>query len=230
MIVPVPGAGQAPRIRQRQGVGPGGGHEVARLHRVHEAEGGSLLGAHRIAGQRHGEGLLRPDQAGQALRAPGPGNEAELDLGQAELRRRRGDAGMAGERQFEAAAKGHAVDRCHDGLRGAVDPGQDVGQDRRAGRLAELGDVRPSDEQLARRRDDDAADRLVGQGRAQAFVEGGAKRGAQGVDGGIREGEHGDAAVVVTLNHRLPPVPLSGISFCIPGKVLPGIQRCQGSA
>ena len=54
---------------------------------------------------------FRADQARQALRAAGAGQQAELDLGQAELRLWRRDAIVARQRELEAAAQRVAVDR-----------------------------------------------------------------------------------------------------------------------
>ena len=52
--------------------------------------------------------LLRADHARQALGAAGAGQQADLHLGQAELRFRSGDAEMAAERQLQPAAEGRA--------------------------------------------------------------------------------------------------------------------------
>ena len=64
------------------------------------------------------------DEARQPLRAAGAGDEAELHLGQAELRLRvvGGDAVVAGERPLEAAAQAGAVDGGHHRLREALQP------------------------------------------------------------------------------------------------------------
>jgi len=71
--------------------------------------------------------LGQADQARQALRAAGAGQEAELHLGQAELRlaRGRGHAVVAGQRDLQAAAEAAAVDggdhRLREGLQAVHD-------------------------------------------------------------------------------------------------------------
>ena len=80
------------------------------------------------AGHDHLERLLDADDARQALGAAGAGQEAELDLRQAELRGRHGDAVVAGQRHFEAAAERRAVDRGDDRLGAALDRGLNVEQ------------------------------------------------------------------------------------------------------
>ena len=80
----------------------------------------------RLAGDDHLQRLLRSDQARQALRAAGAGQEAELDLGQADARRRGSDPEMAGERQLEAAAERGAVQGRDDRLRHRLDRGDDL--------------------------------------------------------------------------------------------------------
>ena len=70
----------------------------------------------------HLQRLLDADDARQPLRAAGAGQQAELDLGQAELARtgRRRGSGSA-ERDLEAAAERRAVDRGDDRLGAALD-------------------------------------------------------------------------------------------------------------
>ena len=62
-----------------------------------------------------------PAQARQALRAAGAGNEPELDLRQAEFRRRDRNPVMAHQRHFETAAERRAVDGGDDRLRAAFE-------------------------------------------------------------------------------------------------------------
>src|SRR5262249_25240110 len=67
------------------------------------------------------------------------GYQAELDLGKAELGRGRGQAKGAGERQFEPAAKGIAVDQGDRRHRQLVELGQDRLAERGAGALLDQG-------------------------------------------------------------------------------------------
>ena len=85
--------------------------QVARGDLVDDAVGQRLRRPDRLAGDDHPQRLFRADQARQALGPAGAGQQAELDLGQAHPRRRRGDPEMAGERQLEAAAQRRAVQR-----------------------------------------------------------------------------------------------------------------------
>ena len=75
-----------------------------------------IQGAHRInplAFQQVGQRGFEPEQFGQAHHAAASGKQAQGDFGQAELYRAMvaGEAVIAGQRQFEAAAEGRAVDR-----------------------------------------------------------------------------------------------------------------------
>ncbi len=99
------------------------------------------LGTDVLAGGDHLERQLRADDARQALRPAGTGEQAELDFGQAELRRDDGDAVVADERDLEPAAERGAVDRGDDRLRAVFDRRLHVGERRPARRLAEFGDV-----------------------------------------------------------------------------------------
>ncbi len=55
-------------------------------------------------------------KSGQTLRSSRARNDAELHFGLADLRRRNGDAIVAGHREFQAAAKRGAVNRNDDRL------------------------------------------------------------------------------------------------------------------
>ena len=76
-----------------------------------------LGGADRIAADDHLDRELGTDRARQPLGAAGARQQAELDLGQAQPGVLGGDAEMAGERDFEAAAERGAVNRGDDRLR-----------------------------------------------------------------------------------------------------------------
>ena len=80
-----------------------------------------LARAKRRPGQNDVERLLDPDEPRQALRAPGAGDEAELDLGQAAFRRRNGDAVMRRQRHLEPAAERRPMQRGDHRLRGVLD-------------------------------------------------------------------------------------------------------------
>ena len=85
-----------------------------------------LLRRHLIAGEEQLERAPLADDPGQALRAGVAGNDAEVDLGLAELRRVGGDADRARHRQLAAAAERVAVDRGDDRLPHLLDQVEDV--------------------------------------------------------------------------------------------------------
>ena len=103
--------------------------------RRRQRAGGDQLDGGRDAGE-----------ARQALRAAGARHDAELHLGQAELRFPHGDAAMAGQRDLQPAAECRAVDRGDDRLLARLDALDHVGQDRLGHRRAELLDVGAADE------------------------------------------------------------------------------------
>ena len=177
-------------------------------------------------------GLLRPelgalaehlhDAVGDAEHAGHPGDaaaagqQAELDLGQADLGA--GDVGddpvVAGERDLEAAAQRRAVDRGDDRLAELLEPaelrlhpGALVVERLRVGLggLHQVVEVGAGEEGLLRRGDDDAGD-VVALGLEP--VDGGVHRldvgGVHGVGRGVRvvEGEDDDAVVALLVADR----------------------------
>src|SRR5581483_12077478 len=100
-----------------------------------------LRRAYKIAGADHVERRLGADEPRQALRAARAGNDPELHLRQAHLRRRQRHAVMAAERHFEAAAERGAVDRGDGGLARGLEAGDYEIEVGRLERLPELLDV-----------------------------------------------------------------------------------------
>ncbi len=86
---------------------------------VHQAEAPRLAGVHLPAGEDEVESVGHADQARQALGAAEAGEEAELHLGEAELRLRvlGRDAALAGQGELEATAEAGAMDRGDGGER-----------------------------------------------------------------------------------------------------------------
>ena len=82
-------------------------------------------------------GLRRADEPRRALRAAAAGEDAELDLGEAEAGGVGGDAQVARQRELQPAAEREPVDRrdhrTRDG-RERVEPGADARADRPARR------------------------------------------------------------------------------------------------
>ncbi len=115
---------------------------------------------------------LHADQARQALRAAGAGQQAQSNFGKAEacLRVVGGDAVMKGQRQFHATAQRAAVqgrgNRFAAQFEGAQEfvPVANRGmKSRRVGDRAEFGQIAAGDEILLRRADQQAPDGRVGQ-------------------------------------------------------------------
>src|SRR5438105_4007885 len=79
----------------------------------------SMPGTLRVAHQL--ECFLDADQARQALRATGAGDDAERHLGKAEARTGRGDAIVAGERDLESSSHHGAVHGGHHRERQVLD-------------------------------------------------------------------------------------------------------------
>src|SRR6478735_7690033 len=86
------------------------GDELALDEPVDKSAIEPFLRADRIAGRAHLQRLRDAGDARQALRATSTGEQAELHLGRAELRRRVRDAIMAGKRDLEPAAERRTVD------------------------------------------------------------------------------------------------------------------------
>jgi 6,7-dimethyl-8-ribityllumazine synthase len=126
--------------RERGHGGDGRGEDLGTNHQVGggddffgEAEAQSFGGGDDFGGEHELERGAAADEAGEALRAAVAGDEAELELGQAEAGLVAGEAEGAGEGELAAAAEGDAVDAGDDWLAAAFDLGEDL--------LAALGDA-----------------------------------------------------------------------------------------
>src|SRR5436190_2351157 len=91
--------------------GDAGLDEIAVDEPVDETDAVRFIGVDRAAGQDQLGGARFADEARQPLRPAIAGDEAELDLREAELGARQREPEGAGERQFEPAAKGISVDQ-----------------------------------------------------------------------------------------------------------------------
>ncbi len=134
---------------------------------VHQAHGVGALGVDRLAGE---DQLLRDSrrhQPRQPLGTPGPRQDAELHLRQAELGAALGDPQIAGERELQAAAESEPVDGGHRRLFELLEPAEHLGQPSHEGAelvggperldLTEVGSgreapARPGDHQRPHRR------------------------------------------------------------------------------
>ena len=143
-------------------------------------------GVHHAAGEDQVHRLGLADRARQPLRAADAGNDAELDLGLAELRGVGGDDDVALHDQLAAAAERKARDRRDHRLariRGRVPGGGEVAHERvDRGLVRHLLDVGAGGEGLLRAGDQDAADAVVG-------VEGGDRLRQLGIERGVERVE-----------------------------------------
>ena len=162
-----------------------------------------VAGAERGAGQNDVERRLDPDEARQALRAAGAGDEAELDLRQAAFGRGDGDPVMRGQRDLEAAAERRAVQGGDHRLLGVLYPVEHVGKKRRRVRLAEFGDVGAGDEGAAGADQDRRLDLRVGLGLFDAELETLADGLGEGVDRGRVDRDDRDVALDRIIRNRI---------------------------
>ncbi len=172
-------------------------------------------GVHHAAGQHHLHRLGLADEAGQALRAAGAGDDAELDLRLAELRRVGGEDEVAHHRQFAAAAQREAGDRRDHRLARARDvlPARDevAEEDVGEGLVLHLLDVGAGGEGLLRAGEHHGADRRIGLEALERLVEVVDQRAVQRVER-LRpvETDEADAAVSLDENvgvgHRRAPL------------------------
>ena len=124
-----------------------------REYGLDEADAQRFVGAQVPTAEHQVLGPALADVTREALRPAEAGRDAEADLGLAELGVLGGQADVAGQRQFAAAAEGEAVDGGDPGLRGRLEVAQTPARARRSaapfGReVLHLGDVGAGDEGL----------------------------------------------------------------------------------
>jgi hypothetical protein len=158
-----------------------------------------------LAAQDHVERTFGGDQPWQPLGSTRAGDEAELDLGQAETRIRGGDPVVRGKRQLEPSAETDPCDSSDDRLRAGLHLLDHVPQRGRgpARRRAELADVRAGGKEPPGSVQYDRAHGRVVQGFLQGLDDAGPQRLREPVDGRVPESDDRDAAVdsIVDLSH-----------------------------
>ena len=201
LVVAVADADEGPPLGHRApGERDGALGEVALHDLVRQAVRQGVAGADGIAAHDHLERLLRPYDAGQALGAAGAGTEPELHLREPESGGLDGDPEVAGKRGLEAPAERGAVDRGHHRLRRVVERVDHLEETRGLQRLVELGDIRPGDEGPACAGEDDGGHRRVLAHLLHGVADALAHVPAEGVDGGIVDGDDGNAVAHFKLN------------------------------
>ena len=146
-----------------------GGEQVAVGHLVEQRRALELRGRHRGARDDHVERGLQADRARQALRAAGAGQQAQLHLGQRDLRVGLAPRGSGAQRQLEPAAHAHAGDGGDHRFGRILERGDQRRQARLARGLggAELLDVGAAGKGALAAGDDDGLDVVVGQRAVQ---------------------------------------------------------------
>ena len=117
----------------------------------------SFLSFIKLSAEDHFHGPPHPDQPGEALGSASAGDDAHLDLREADPRFLAGHPKVAGQGEFKPAAETEAVDRRHQDERGVLhaveellNPGRE-GPGSRGAALHHLDAVGPADEILAPR-------------------------------------------------------------------------------
>ncbi len=95
-------------------------------------------GLQSFAADNDVEGSGDTDQAGQALRATRTGNDPQADLRKTDLRACIGDAVVAAQSDFETATERGAMQRSDDGFCAILQAVDDLAEERRLRRFAEL--------------------------------------------------------------------------------------------
>ena len=156
-----------------------------------------LFRHHRRAADDHVERSLEADDARQPLRAAGARKDAQLDLGQRDLRARRRDAEVATERELEAATHRHGVYRGDHRFGRCFDRAYHRVQMRLGRRLrrVEFLDVRAAGECLAGADQNNRLDLRIRMRRVDAVDDCGAQCETETVDRRIVQRDHGNVAV-----------------------------------
>ncbi len=180
-------------------------HLVEQLLAGHRTDHFALDG---LAAHDHVERGLDTHYAGQALRAAGTGQDAQLHFGQRHLATRGAHAVVAAQGQLQPTAHAHRVNGSHHGLARVlhrVDDGVQVGfLHRLVG--TEFLDVGPAGEGTASARDDDGFDGGIGIGPLQTVHNALPGGKTKPVDGRVRHGDHGNRAVdFVFSGHAVVP-------------------------
>ena len=163
---------------------------------------------HGFAADDHVQRGFQAQQARQALRAAGAGQQAELDFGQGDRSLGRDHAVVAAHGQLQAAAHADRMNR-RDHRLGRLLEHLDHRQQMRLLRRAlgaEFGDVGAARKGLARTRDDDRLDAGIGIRLVHPLDDGPARGQAQAVDRRIVQRDDGDGAVLLVVSaHAVVP-------------------------
>ena len=161
-------------------------HHVALCNLVDQAQRCALGGVDEGAGDDELQRLLDADGARQPLRAAGPRQDAELDLGQPELAHVLArHPVMAPQRQLQATAQRGAVDGGDDRLLARLDLVDQGRQERLLHARAELGDVGARGKEAPCSRQNDRLDAGIGVGLVEGLLQPHAQRVTQRVHRGV---------------------------------------------
>ncbi len=189
-------------VQHALGESGGGLAEIARRQLVDQPGGQRGLGVDHVAARNHVEGEFRADESRQALGPAAAGDEAELDLGQAQPRLLGCDAPMAAQGELQPAAQRGAVDGGDGGLGAALERGGERPGHRLDARLVQFGYVGAGDEGAPGAGEHDRLDGGVGQSRVETLLQRRAHRPAQGVNRRVVKDKDGDAAAALGFNQH----------------------------
>ena len=167
-------------LRQRHGPGLRGHPQGQRNgvvqqipvgQRIDQPDSQRLLRADRFAARDHLQRKRRIDQTRQTHRAAAAWDQAKRHFGQSHPRIARSDPVAAGQRGFQTAPKGGAMDRRHPGFARRFQPDQHVRQHRWDHRLVEFANVGASDEGPPCTGQHDRLHGIVGLGGVQRFQQ-----------------------------------------------------------
>ena len=154
-----------------------------------------------MPGQDHFHGLGLADRAGQALRAAGSGDRADIDLGLTEFGVIGGDDDVAHHRKLAAAAQSVAGDRGDDRLLDLGDalPGADEVALLRVDEILRLhlGDISACSEHPVRTGQDHGGDIGIGVEGQKRLIEFVNNLGVNRVHLGTIEGNHPDGIAAI---------------------------------
>ena len=182
------------RVRERTG------QQVACNDFIDEAELERFDRIDRLGIEDHAQRIVEPDEPRQPLRAARARDDAQRDFGQHEFRRRRCNAIVAGQREFEPSADRRTVQRGDHGNFHALELRPQLAVLGFLGRAGKLVDVRAGEEIVAFTAQDERARGFIGGRMDQRLRHARACGGRDGIDGRVVHHEDEKVAVALQLN------------------------------
>ncbi|MCY1225708.1 hypothetical protein D9M72_379120 [compost metagenome] len=168
---------------------------------VDQAQRQRLVDAGVAAAEHQVQRRAGANQARQALRAAGAGQQAQLHLGQPEPGARGRHAVVRRQRKLQPAAQRHAVQRGNDRPGAGLDRLAHLAHPGPLARAAEFADVGAGTEAPASAVDDHGTHAVIGLRRRNGLRQAAAHGDAQRVDGRILQRDDGYAVAQCLLNN-----------------------------